>query len=169
MLAATVAVSLVPDTIARPLTSEAQRAGLVSGCSKQFHQKKAIRYIRGVYLKRENVNPRAKTRIRRMILCQHSAEARRNVRIARRHIKKRRARMLSLTPYDCGPHGRFAIPCYIVACESGFNWEAQNPSGAYGAYQLLGWVPIPSPRSVQHSMAAKLWAGGSGASHWVCA
>jgi len=77
-----------------------------------------------------------------------------------------------LTPYDCGHHGRFAIPCGIVDRESRFSWGAYNSSsGARGPYQFLGWnVPWPvrsaADRLAHHRMAAKLWAGGFGSSHW---
>lgn len=80
----------------------------------------------------------------------------------------------SLTPYDCGSAGSFAIPCYIVECESGYSWNAANPSGAVGPYQLLGWgAPYPADTKAEkmknHRIAAELWAGGAGASNWVCA
>lgn len=72
------------------------------------------------------------------------------------------------------PYGKWAIPPYIVACESGGSWSAYNPSGASGPYQLLGWgAPMPANTAARmarhHEIAAGLWAGGRGASHWVCA
>lgn len=73
---------------------------------------------------------------------------------------------LSLTPYN-----GWAIPEYIVMCESGGDWEAWNPSGAAGAYQLmpfhLGGDARLFTRSVQHAKAAELWAGGAGWRHWA--
>lgn len=77
-----------------------------------------------------------------------------------------------LTPYDCGSAGRFAIPCYVVACESGYSWSAYNPSGARGPYQFLGWnVPWPvtswADKMAHHRMARYLW--NDSPSHWVCA
>lgn len=75
-----------------------------------------------------------------------------------------------ITPYRCldGREGTFAIPCYIIACESRFNWWAQNPSGAKWIYQLLGWgAPAPSSfhnRLVNHEIAA-----GLSLSNWACA
>lgn len=76
----------------------------------------------------------------------------------------------STNPADWTPNG-WAIPAHIVSCESGGSWSAYNPSGALGPYQFYGW-PIPWPvtnyaeAQQHHAMAAKLWAGGSGASHW---
>lgn len=76
-----------------------------------------------------------------------------------------------ITPYRCqgGWYGTWAIPCYVIACESGFSWSAYNPSGASGPYQLLGWgAPMPAntwERKLEHHrIAASL-----SLSNWVCA
>jgi hypothetical protein len=89
-------------------------------------------------------------------------------------VKDRRdaakAELDSLTPY-----GQWAIPEYIVACESGGDWGAYNPSGAAGPYQLMPVHGRPWPitseadRIAHHRIAGNLWNGGAGASHWVCA
>jgi peptidoglycan hydrolase CwlO-like protein len=73
--------------------------------------------------------------------------------------------------------GPFAIPSYIVMCESGGNYGAVNPSsGAGGAYQILPstWqlyggqgAPQDAPKSEQDRIAAEIWAD-SGSSAWVC-
>ena len=69
----------------------------------------------------------------------------------------------------------------IVARESGGDPTAVNPSsGAAGKYQFLqstwdsvapslykGQSPASVPESVQDQVAAKLWNGGAGASHWA--
>lgn len=67
----------------------------------------------------------------------------------------------------------WAIPYYIVACESGGSWSAYNPSGAAGPYQLLGWgAPYPADtwreKMANHRIAAGLW-DDYGNSPWVCA
>lgn len=74
-----------------------------------------------------------------------------------------------ITPYPGGGEC-WAIPYYIVACESGGDLGAQNASsGAYGAYQLLGHGEYPGmPKAEQDAIAAGLWAGGAGRSNWVC-
>ena len=74
--------------------------------------------------------------------------------------------------------GPYAIPTYIVMCESGGNYSALNPSsGAGGAYQILPstWrayggkgLPHQAPKSEQDRIAAQIWAD-SGGSAWVCA
>jgi chromosome segregation ATPase len=74
--------------------------------------------------------------------------------------------------------GDWAIPAYIVMCESGGNFQAINPSsGAGGAYQILpstwrlyGGTGLPQDASPaeQSRIAAQIWAdSGSGA--WECA
>lgn len=80
----------------------------------------------------------------------------------------------SITPY--GPHDEWAIPFYIVHCESSSEgyWPADNPSGAIGPYQLLGkgamWpANTPTAMADHHVKAYNLYDGGNGASHWVCA
>jgi peptidoglycan hydrolase CwlO-like protein len=74
--------------------------------------------------------------------------------------------------------GPFAIPTYIVMCESGGNYHALNPSsGAGGAYQILPstWrayggqgAPQDAPKAEQDRIAAQIWAD-SGPSAWSCA
>ncbi|MEX0993759.1 MAG: transglycosylase family protein [Solirubrobacterales bacterium] len=76
--------------------------------------------------------------------------------------------------------GDFAIPKYIVMCESGGNYKAYNPSsGAGGAYQFMPETykalggkygsPQNAPKWEQDRLAAKLWDSGRGAGNWVCA
>lgn len=73
--------------------------------------------------------------------------------------------------------GPYAIPTYIVMCESGGNYSALNPSsGAGGAYQILPstWElyggkgePQNAPKDEQDRIAGEIWAD-SGPSAWVC-
>ncbi len=73
--------------------------------------------------------------------------------------------------------GPYAIPAYIVICESGGNYSALNPSsGAGGAYQILPstWglyggqgEPQNAPKAEQDRIAGEIWAD-SGPSAWVC-
>ncbi len=74
--------------------------------------------------------------------------------------------------------GPYAIPTYIVMCESGGNYHALNPSsGAGGAYQILPstWAayggqgaPQDAPKAEQDRIAAEIWRD-SGPSAWSCA
>jgi len=77
--------------------------------------------------------------------------------------------------YSGGP---YAIPTYIVICESGGNYQALNSSsGAGGAYQILPstcrayggqGLPHQAPKAEQDRIAAQIWAD-SGPSAWSCA
>jgi len=112
----------------------------------------------------------------RVVRCQRRPRA--SAAVIRAHSRRyRRHHVLRLelrrvAPFDCGSHGRFAVPCPIVQRESRYSWGAYNASsGALGPYQFLGWrVPWPvrdsADKLAHHRMAARLWAGGSGASHW---
>lgn len=66
-----------------------------------------------------------------------------------------------------------AIPSYIVACESGGDYSAVNPSsGAYGAYQILPSTSAAygcdmSTPAGQDACAAEIYAD-VGTSAWVC-
>ena len=74
--------------------------------------------------------------------------------------------------------GPYAIPTYIVMCESGGNYSAYNPSsGAGGAYQILPstWaayggqgLPHQASKAEQDRIAAQIWAE-SGPGAWSCA
>lgn len=75
-----------------------------------------------------------------------------------------------IAPYRClgGDEGYFAIPCYIIACESGFDWWAMNPSGASYIYQLLGWG-APPPNSFRNRVRNHEIAASLSLSNWACA
>jgi septal ring factor EnvC (AmiA/AmiB activator) len=74
--------------------------------------------------------------------------------------------------------GPYAIPTYIVICESGGNYRAYNPSsGAGGAYQILPstWAayggqgaPQNGSKAEQDRIAGEIWRD-SGPSAWSCA
>jgi septal ring factor EnvC (AmiA/AmiB activator) len=74
--------------------------------------------------------------------------------------------------------GPYAIPTYIVMCESGGNYSALNESsGAGGAYQILPstWrayggqgLPHQASKAEQDRIAAMIWRD-SGPSAWSCA
>lgn len=73
--------------------------------------------------------------------------------------------------------GPYAIPTYIVICESGGNYSALNPtSGAGGAYQILPstWktyggegLPNEASKAEQDRIAGLIYAD-SGTAPWVC-
>lgn len=72
--------------------------------------------------------------------------------------------------------GRWAIPRYIVMCESGGNYRALNPSGAGGAYQIMPatWhryggtgAPHLAAPAEQDRIAGRIYAA-EGAGPWTC-
>jgi hypothetical protein len=115
------------------------------------------------------------TRSTRAYFRKASQRQRRQFEAHRKAKLEAREQRRALTPYDCGSAGRFAIPCSVVACESGYSWSAYNPSGAAGAYQIMPEHGRPWPvdsredKLAHHRIAASLWAGGSGSGNWVCA
>lgn len=78
-----------------------------------------------------------------------------------------------------GPGGPWAIPWPVVECESGGRNLPPNFAGASGYYQFMPatWQGMggstkhayQAPKAEQDRLARKLWAGGAGASNWVCA
>jgi peptidoglycan hydrolase CwlO-like protein len=77
------------------------------------------------------------------------------------------------------PYGPWAIPAAIVMCESGGQNLPPNSAGASGYYQIIpstwslyggtGPAAYLAPKSEQDAVASRIWAGGAGASAWVCA
>ena len=75
--------------------------------------------------------------------------------------------------------GSWVIPGSIVQCESGGQNLPPNSAGASGYYQIMpatwrqfggsGSSAYGAPKSEQNLVASRIWAGGSGASNWVCA
>lgn len=141
----------------------------MADCAKPVKYQQFEHYVRAVY-GRQDVSRKAQRRVAGMRLClasrAQSVRAKRLTRRVRNRYKQRKL-INAATPY-----GNWAIPAAIVMCESKGSFTAQNPSGAYGAYQLmptwwshLGRKPTPAE---QHAIAAKLWNGGAGRSNWVC-
>lgn len=81
------------------------------------------------------------------------------------------------TPTSFSSSVGYSIPAGIVACESGGNYGAVNPSsGAGGAYQILPstWaayggqgLPQNAPKAEQDRIAAAIYAT-QGPSAWTC-
>jgi septal ring factor EnvC (AmiA/AmiB activator) len=105
-----------------------------------------------------------------------------NTRASRRRAQRELSRLLAAQAREAsspGPGGPWAIPWPIVECESGGQNLPPNSAGASGYYQMLpstwrglgGSTPqaYQASKAEQDRLAAKLWAGGSGAHNWVCA
>ena len=108
--------------------------------------------------------------------------ARGNTRATRRRAPRELSRLLAAQARAAashGPGGPWAIPWPIVECESGGQNLPPNGATASGYYQMLdstwhglgGSTPhaYQASKAEQDRLAAKLWAGGSGAHNWVCA
>jgi septal ring factor EnvC (AmiA/AmiB activator) len=106
----------------------------------------------------------------------------RNTRASRQRAQRELDRLLAeraRAASSPGPGGPWAIPWPIVECESGGQNLPPNGAGASGYYQMLpstwrglgGSTPAAyqASKAEQDRLAAKLWAGGSGAHNWVCA
>lgn len=94
---------------------------------------------------------------------------------ARSKVDEIRSEINGTPLYGGGP---YAIPTYIVMCESGGDYHALNPSsGAGGAYQILPstWrayggkgLPHQASKAEQDRIAAMIWRD-SGPGAWMCA
>ncbi|WP_372789050.1 transglycosylase family protein [Paraconexibacter sp.] len=118
----------------------------------------------------------AEARAARLALRRANATARKR---AGRTLKKLLAEQAKARVSNVGPGGPWAIPWAIVQCESGGQNLPPNSAGASGYYQFIpstwkgvgGSTPHAylASKAEQDRLAAKLWAGGSGARNWDCA
>ena len=103
-------------------------------------------------------------------------------RANRRHLESRLAaveRELARAASFGASGGPWAIPGSIVNCESGGQNLPPNGAGASGYYQILpetwklyggsGPAAHLASKAEQDRVASRIWAGGKGASQWVCA
>jgi hypothetical protein len=96
-----------------------------------------------------------------------------------RQVERELAAQAARTASAGASSGPWAIPWAIVECESGGQNLPPNSAGASGYYQILpstwqgaggsGPAAYLASKAEQDRIAASLWAGGSGASNWVCA
>ena len=111
------------------------------------------------------------------VRCVYDPRTDHRVRAYKRHQKAQFYRYRNtFGPYT--PHGKYAIPAYIVHCESGTSgdWRAYNESsGAAGRYQIMPehervWPVNSWGDKLQHThIAYDLSNGGREFSDWACA
>ncbi len=116
---------------------------------------------------------RAKIAVEELLTAQQRGSGRLDAALD--EVTRIRAEINGTPLYGGGP---YAIPTYIVMCESGGDYRALNPSsGAGGAYQILPstWrayggkgLPHQASKAEQDRIAAMIWRD-SGSSAWVCA
>jgi Transglycosylase-like domain len=117
----------------------------------------------------------AQARDARLAVARGAAAGRHHAETELRRLEAQQRQAISQT----GPGGPWAIPWAIVQCESGGQNLPPNGAGASGYYQFLpstwsglgGSTPAAylASKAEQDRLAARLWAGGAGASNWVCA
>ncbi len=176
-----IAVSLIlggafaPSTSAEGTVGHAARTSYVRTFTIQMFRNAAITAYRGTRIpsKGDRANLR---RFRRYARFPRDRPV--DTRIWDRSIRMNRARRRPPLPF-----GNWAIPAPIVMCESGGQNLPPNGAGASGYYQILGpgstWSAYGgdayaseaylASKQAQDTVASRIWAGGSGASQWVCA
>lgn len=199
VIAAGVALAVAPGTAAQETTQEPEPTPTAQpaqepeptywqkrGCEKLVKGERYRRKLRSTYrFSARGGDYRAKpvTKGRRKL--KRMRECSRNRRVHRNRIKSHRSRVESWRFHRridrATPFGEWAIPAYIVMCESGGNYRAQNPSSsASGAYQFLtsSWHANGGGRYASHAAAAPPWAqhliahyyySRAGSSPWECA
>jgi len=161
-------------------TTEAQRihltvlqATLRDDALAASRQRNALAVMNRVLLTRRAGLARA--RAARLTALHNTVASRRR---AERQLRRLTAQQAQSTS-TAGPGGPWAIPWAIVQCESGGQNLPPNYATASGYYQMTDatWHGLggrtahafEASKGEQDAAAARLWAGGSGASNWVCA
>lgn len=141
-------------------------------CPVLFTQREHRKFVQRVYA-RARVGRPALRHIHLMQHCSHSPHATVLMRRVQRHESHARKKRESYTPY-----GRWAIPWYVVRCESRGRNLPPNSAGASGYYQMIvsTWHALggktthayQAPKVEQDRLAHKLWTT-VGPSQWDCA
>lgn len=171
-------LAFVPSTAAHP-DKQAGSEPVSKSCdakSVAFHRHRARTILRHAYRSEPSRSEIEAYQSHRR--CIRDKDIRKSLAALRHRLKaalEQRQLAASVTPYP-GPNGtHWAIPWYVVDCESHGDWGAYNASsGATGPYQMLpstyGGVCDTCDWSQpdQHLAASRVWAR-SGGGEWSCA
>lgn len=145
-----------------------------AACARTFTVAMVQRAIRVTYAGPRVSDPQT-GRLNRYVLCSRNPHARRFLHgYWHREIGAWKRRLHPALPY-----GQWTIPAPIVMCESRGQNLPPNSATASGYYQIIDstWRSYGgstqeaylAPKPQQDQVAARIWAGGSGASQWDCA
>lgn len=154
-------------------------APLRNGCEVLYKARYHRRYVESVY-RRPVISKQARQKMIRLTKCQRTKNLERRAKKFER--KQRALRRYRIALDRVTPFGNWAIPSYIVMCESGGNFRSvntSNPNRPAGAYQIItstwsahggrrfAWAADAASPLAQHIIAGRIWRSG-GASQWEC-
>lgn len=149
------------------------------GCPKTFTVPMVKRAIYWTYRGARDVSRHERQVVNRIVRCERFARSEKYVSQLRKAVMKRWRHRRYANRFT--PYGNWAIPGYIVACESGGQNLPPNSAGASGYYQIISstWAGYGglayaseaylSSKLGQDIVASRIWDGGAGAGQWVCA
>ncbi len=150
-----------------------------SGCPKTFTVPMVKRAMYWTFRGTRDVSHRERRIVDRIVRCERFPRSEHYVRGMYKQVRRawrERRYEDALTPY-----GNWAIPSYIVYCESRFQNTGPNSATASGYYQITSgtWASYGggayasaaylASKSAQDLIASLIWADGAGASQWTCA
>lgn len=174
-----VTTTIAVASIMVPAHTQQHNPNVRQGCAKTFTVSMVKRAVYWTYRGTRDVNRHDRRMVARIVRCERFPRSESYVRGIRRQVIARwteRRREDALTPY-----GNWAIPGYIVQCESTFQNLPPNSAGASGYYQIIPstWAgygggayasqAYEAPKVDQDIVAGRIWDGGNGAGQWVCA
>lgn len=149
-------------------------------CTHVYSVRDYRAYASRVY-RRTSVSKAAHEKLAAMHVCQHGYRGR--VAVGRFHASYKSERTIRRQTDAVTPFGAWAIPAYIVMCESHGSFtvvNTSNPNRPAGAYQIItgtwqgfgggAWAQTAdaAPPLAQHIVAGRIWRA-HGSAPWACA